>query len=116
MRQNTAFRVANIIFIKRNKKGLDASAEFNLVPQWWCFRLTLHLLDDLWPSQRLAAHRSVDKTDNLGDKTLILSATLIKICRLSQPIPVMSKGVLTAKVAPDRQSVIATYYGSENLW
>lgn len=30
--------------------GLDAAAELNLVPQWWCFRLTLHLLDDLWGS------------------------------------------------------------------
>jgi replicative superfamily II helicase len=32
------------------KDGLAASAELNLVPQWWCFRLTLHLLDDLWGS------------------------------------------------------------------
>lgn len=30
--------------------GLDVAAELNLVPQWWCFRLTLHLLDDLWES------------------------------------------------------------------
>ncbi len=30
--------------------GLAAAAELNLVPQWWCFRLTLHLLDDLWGS------------------------------------------------------------------
>ena len=56
------------------------------------------------------------KLINLGDETLILSATLIKIGHLSQPIPAVSKGVLTAKVAPDRQSVVATYYGSENLW
>lgn len=30
--------------------GLAAAAELNLVPQWWCFRLTMHLLDDLWGS------------------------------------------------------------------
>ncbi len=32
------------------ENGLAAAAELNLVPQWWCFRLTLHLLDDLWGS------------------------------------------------------------------
>lgn len=30
------------------KVGLDGAAEFNLVPQWWCHRLTIHLLDELW--------------------------------------------------------------------
>ncbi|MCA8834638.1 MAG: DEAD/DEAH box helicase, partial [Proteobacteria bacterium] len=56
------------------------------------------------------------KLINQGGETFILSATLIKIGRLIQPIPAVSKGVLAAKVAPDRQSVVATYYGSENLW
>ena len=28
--------------------GLDVSADVNLVPQWWCFRLAIHLIDDLW--------------------------------------------------------------------
>ena len=30
------------------RTGLDASADANMVPQWWCFRLTMDLLDDLW--------------------------------------------------------------------
>lgn len=28
--------------------GLESSESLNLVPQWWCYRLTIHLLDDLW--------------------------------------------------------------------
>lgn len=30
--------------------GLAVSADINLVPQWWCFRLAVHLIDDLWQS------------------------------------------------------------------
>lgn len=29
-------------------EGVKASAELNLVPQWWLHRLTIHLLNDLW--------------------------------------------------------------------
>jgi superfamily II DNA/RNA helicase len=28
--------------------GLDACAELSIVPQWWCFRLTIHILRDTW--------------------------------------------------------------------
>lgn len=31
-------------------KGLEGAAKANMVPQWWCFRLSVHLLDDLWGS------------------------------------------------------------------
>lgn len=31
-------------------RGLEGAAKANMVPQWWCFQLTLHLLDDLWGS------------------------------------------------------------------
>lgn len=30
--------------------GLTASAELNMVPQWWAFRIAKHLLNDLWGS------------------------------------------------------------------
>ena len=30
--------------------GLDISSELNMVPQWWVYRITIHLLDDLWSS------------------------------------------------------------------
>lgn len=30
--------------------GLASAAELNLVPQWWCHRLAIHLLGDLWAS------------------------------------------------------------------
>lgn len=32
----------------RLKSGLDVAGELNLVSQWWCHRLTIHLLDGLW--------------------------------------------------------------------
>ena len=31
-------------------KGLESAATLNMVPQWWCFRISIHLLDDLWES------------------------------------------------------------------
>ncbi len=30
--------------------GLEICGELNLVPQWWAFKLAIHLLDDLWTS------------------------------------------------------------------
>ncbi len=84
--------------------------------------------DNIWDIQEKSLHAEWFDTENppppntsvklinLGDETFILSATLVKIGRLKQPIPAVSKGVLTAKVARDRQSVVATYSGSENLW
>jgi hypothetical protein len=30
--------------------GLEACAEVNLLPQWWAYRLTIHIIDDLWSS------------------------------------------------------------------
>jgi len=36
--------------IVKLQTGLDGCADFNLVPQWWCHRLTIHLLRDLWDS------------------------------------------------------------------
>lgn len=44
--------------VAKLKTGLNGCAELNLVPQWWCYRLTIHLLGDLWNSsfhQRLPA-------------------------------------------------------------
>ena len=32
------------------EKGYESCGELNLVPQWWCFRLAIHLIDDLWSS------------------------------------------------------------------
>lgn len=31
-------------------KGLEVTSALNLVPQWWCFRLAIHLIRDLWES------------------------------------------------------------------
>jgi superfamily II DNA/RNA helicase len=30
------------------RTGLNAAGELNMVPQWWCHRLAIHLLDGLW--------------------------------------------------------------------
>lgn len=36
--------------VEQLKVGLGSAAELNLVPSWWCHRLTIHLLGDLWSS------------------------------------------------------------------
>lgn len=38
------------IAIQRIRVGLEASAELGLVPHWWCHRLAVYLLGDLWES------------------------------------------------------------------
>jgi hypothetical protein len=34
----------------RLETGLNVCAEVNLLPQWWAYRLTIHIIDDLWSS------------------------------------------------------------------
>jgi hypothetical protein len=36
--------------IERLRSGLDVCSEVNLLPQWWMFRLAIHIVDDLWSS------------------------------------------------------------------
>lgn len=36
--------------IARLRTGLEVAGELGLVPQWWCHRLAIHLLGDLWSS------------------------------------------------------------------
>jgi superfamily II DNA/RNA helicase len=36
--------------LARLRVGLASAGELNLVPQWWCHRLTIYLLGDLWSS------------------------------------------------------------------
>ena len=36
--------------IDRLRVGLNASGELNMMPQWWCHRLAIHLIDDIWTS------------------------------------------------------------------
>lgn len=40
--------VLSAISILRNSQ--ESAGELNMVPQWWCFRLARHLIDDLWKS------------------------------------------------------------------
>lgn len=30
------------------QEGLAVAGEMNLVPQWWCYRISIHLIEDLW--------------------------------------------------------------------
>ncbi|MGI5216784.1 DEAD/DEAH box helicase [Nocardia sp. CA-290969] len=34
--------------LSRLRTGLEAAGELNMVPQWWCHRLAIHLLGGLW--------------------------------------------------------------------
>ncbi|WP_311275222.1 DEAD/DEAH box helicase [Methylobacterium sp. WCS2018Hpa-22] len=36
--------------VERLNVGLASAAELNMVPSWWCHRLTIYLLGDLWSS------------------------------------------------------------------
>ena len=47
---------------ERLQNGLGVCLELNLVPQWWAFRLTIHLLSDLWQS---SFHQQLPRGPNL---------------------------------------------------
>lgn len=34
--------------LERLRTGLDICSEMNMLPQWWSYRITIHLLSDLW--------------------------------------------------------------------
>ena len=36
--------------IEMLRTGLGVSAELNMISQWWCHRIAIHLVDDLWDS------------------------------------------------------------------
>ena len=40
--------------IRDFETGLAASSDVHLVPQWWCFRLAIHMIEDLW---QMSYHR-----------------------------------------------------------
>jgi len=49
--------------IERLTTGLSSATELNMVPSWWCHRLTIHLLNDLWSS---SFHVRLPKAPNDG--------------------------------------------------
>lgn len=46
------------------QRGLAVTSHINLVPQWWCFRLAIHLIDDIWQA---SFHRLLPKDVPDGD-------------------------------------------------
>lgn len=51
----------------RFRVGLASAGELNLVPQWWCHRLAVHLLGDLWSSSFHERLPLVPPSDGLED-------------------------------------------------
>lgn len=66
--------------IGRLNIGLTSAAELNLVPSWWCHRLAVHLLGDLWSSSfhvRLPK-APTDGTDDWAAYREMFIATLLR--------------------------------------
>lgn len=53
--------------LTRLRIGLASADELNLVPQWWCHRLAIHLLSDLWSSSFHERLPLVPPGDGLAD-------------------------------------------------
>ncbi|MFF2396337.1 DEAD/DEAH box helicase [Nocardia sp. NPDC058114] len=62
--------------VHRLRTGLDAAGELNLVPQWWCHRLAIHLIDGLWQAS-FHAVLPVDPLEGGGKDWQELRATFI---------------------------------------
>ena len=63
-----ALQVGEEVLVARAREelqtGLTVSSDINLVPQWWCFHLAIHLIDDLWEA---SFHSVLPKTFPDGD-------------------------------------------------
>ncbi|MFT8518991.1 DEAD/DEAH box helicase [Acetobacter syzygii] len=71
------------IAIQRLNIGLVSTAELNLVPSWWCHRLAVYLLGDLWSSSfhvRLPKAPTDDANDWTAYRELFI-ATLLRRSR-----------------------------------
>lgn len=69
--------------IGRLNIGLASAAELNLVPSWWCHRLAVHLIRDLWSSSfhvRLPISPT-DSTDDWAAYRELFIATLLRRSR-----------------------------------
>lgn len=67
--------------IERLKTGLSSAAELNMVPSWWCHRLTIHLLNDLWSSSfhvRLPAAPDGSVAEGWGAYRELFIASLLR--------------------------------------
>jgi superfamily II DNA/RNA helicase/ribosomal protein L20 len=61
--------------------GLESAGELSLVPQWWCHRLAVHLLRDLWASsfhQRLPQALPNDSLANWEGYRELFIASLLR--------------------------------------
>ncbi len=61
--------------------GLGSTGELNLVPQWWCHRLAIHLLSDLWASsfhERLPMTPPDDTLTKWAEYRELFIATLLR--------------------------------------
>lgn len=70
--------------IARLRVGQSSARELNLVPQWWCHRLTVHLLNDLWSSsfhERLPLMPLVDGLADWAEYRELFIATLMRRAR-----------------------------------
>lgn len=61
------------------QSGLQVTADLNLVPQWWCFRLTMQLIDDLWQA---SFHVKIPKILPDGQNSSWLNARSLLIALL----------------------------------
>ena len=64
--------------------GLDVCAELNMVPQWWCHRIAIHLIDDLWSSSfhnRLPPSFSGSESSDWPQLRTIFIASLMRRSR-----------------------------------
>ena len=67
--------------LARLRTGLASAAELNLVPQWWCHRLAIHVLGDLWSlsfHERLPLVPPGDGLANWAEYRELFIATLLR--------------------------------------
>ena len=63
------------------RSGLEESSSFNMVPQWWCHRLAIHIIQDLWNESyhtMLPEDPPLDNNENWATLRNLLIASLYR--------------------------------------
>jgi len=85
------------------RQGLAACAEVNLIPQWWSYRVAVHLIDDLWSSSFHERLPLLPNGDNAAEWTRLREIFIaLLLCRRRSEIDLWPSQLAAAARALDQ--------------
>jgi superfamily II DNA/RNA helicase len=86
------------------REGLSVCADLNLVPQWWSYRVAIHLIDDLWSSSFHEQLPIIPDGGDAGDWGLLRKTFIaLLFCRRRSEIDLWPSQLAAAARAADQR-------------